>query len=318
MITHAAPGFLLELKLFLNSLLPPAQQADKAIALQGSLPFKSLDVWHQFKFMPQILLDEDGICEIVKATPISTTNSIPRLDTVIVLDSDEAESTTVQEFNKNDSELNKEEESFVKDLAPQETRANASPADGIALEDNDNEDSGPDTKVNEGDQLIVEDVSTQSKKQDEKKGVSYKVLTTDFALPKLALFAKWCTWMAACIVDMYPAENLFAMPILAAELQWQVKEGQGKKLHKALNAIVGDVEKMDKLTHFMVGPEIIPPQTYNYTSLNALALKANSGEDELKDNDLLEDDAPENNDPKLVKDQGEEALDSKGDKDPAE
>ena len=96
MIAHAAPAFELELKLFLNSFLPPAQRADKVTALQGSLPFKSLDVWHQFKFMPSNLSDEDGIYEIVKAIPISARTSVPRLDTVIVLDSDEAESTAVQ------------------------------------------------------------------------------------------------------------------------------------------------------------------------------------------------------------------------------
>lgn len=93
-----APGFLAHLKLFLNSLLPPAQQATKQQALQGILPFNNLDVWHQYKFSPSNLFDDDadGVREIVKAIPISTKSHTPRFDTVIVLDTDEAESTAVQ------------------------------------------------------------------------------------------------------------------------------------------------------------------------------------------------------------------------------
>lgn len=98
LISHAAPGFLAHLKLFLNSLLPPAQQVSKHQALQGTLPFTNLDVWHQYKFSPLNLFndDSDGIREIVKAVPICPKSHIPRFDTVIVLDTDEAESTAVQ------------------------------------------------------------------------------------------------------------------------------------------------------------------------------------------------------------------------------
>ena len=86
------------MKLFLNSLLPLAQQVSKHQALQGTLPFANLDVWHQYKFSPTNLFndDSDGIWEIVKAVPICPKSHIPRLDTVIVLDTDEAESTAVQ------------------------------------------------------------------------------------------------------------------------------------------------------------------------------------------------------------------------------
>lgn len=98
LITHAAPGFLGRLKLFLNSLLPHAQQVSNHQALQGTLPFNNLDIWHQYKFSPSNLFDDDsdGVREIVKAVPICHKSHIPRFDTVVILDTDEAESTAVQ------------------------------------------------------------------------------------------------------------------------------------------------------------------------------------------------------------------------------
>lgn len=97
-LSHACPELPAQLKLFLNSLLPLEQQVTKATALDSSLPFTSLNVWHQYKFAPIGLFvdDLDMVQEIVKAIPIS--GSCPSLwfDTVIVLDSDEAESTAVQ------------------------------------------------------------------------------------------------------------------------------------------------------------------------------------------------------------------------------
>ncbi|KIK51244.1 hypothetical protein GYMLUDRAFT_181672, partial [Collybiopsis luxurians FD-317 M1] len=64
----------------------------------NSLPFSSLDVWHQLKFRPFNLSDNDSdsVQEVIKVIPISKHSSIPRFDTVLVLDSDEAESTAVQ------------------------------------------------------------------------------------------------------------------------------------------------------------------------------------------------------------------------------
>ena len=97
-ISHAAPGFLTQLKLFLASFLPPSQRGSKPQILQGTLPFTSLDVWHQYRFSPVNLFDDesDGIREVIKAVPISKKTAIPRFDTVIVLNTDEAEATAVQ------------------------------------------------------------------------------------------------------------------------------------------------------------------------------------------------------------------------------
>ncbi|KIK69409.1 hypothetical protein GYMLUDRAFT_152286, partial [Collybiopsis luxurians FD-317 M1] len=63
-VFHAAPGFLVQLKLFLAALLPPTQWVSKSTALEGSLPFTSLNIWHQYKFTPFSLLDDsDAIQE---------------------------------------------------------------------------------------------------------------------------------------------------------------------------------------------------------------------------------------------------------------
>ncbi|KIK60606.1 hypothetical protein GYMLUDRAFT_123737, partial [Collybiopsis luxurians FD-317 M1] len=91
LISHAAPGFLSQLKLFLNSLLPSSQQVSKSYALQSPLPFTTLDIWHHYKFIPTNMFDDES-----DAVPIFRDALIPRFDTVIVLNSDKAESTAVQ------------------------------------------------------------------------------------------------------------------------------------------------------------------------------------------------------------------------------
>ena len=76
----------------------PAQQVPWLYALQGTLPSTTLEVWHQYKFTLTNLSDDelDGTRDIVKAVPISAKVLTPRFDTVIVLDSDDAEATAVQ------------------------------------------------------------------------------------------------------------------------------------------------------------------------------------------------------------------------------
>jgi hypothetical protein len=59
------------------------------------LPFKHLDVYNQFKFSPLGLQDDEVVEErdIVKAIPISRQLPSGRFDTVIILKTDNAEST---------------------------------------------------------------------------------------------------------------------------------------------------------------------------------------------------------------------------------
>ncbi|KAF5343887.1 hypothetical protein D9757_015253 [Collybiopsis confluens] len=94
LVSHCAPGFITQLKLFLRSLLPGNQVGNKNNALQSPLPFSVVEVWHHFKLTPLKILDEPERA-ILRATPFSRNNSNPRYDTVLVLDSDEAESTAV-------------------------------------------------------------------------------------------------------------------------------------------------------------------------------------------------------------------------------
>ena len=62
-------------------------------AIQFPLPFKCLDIFNQFRFSPLALQDEDDERDIIKAIPISRQQSSGRFDTVIVLKTDEVEST---------------------------------------------------------------------------------------------------------------------------------------------------------------------------------------------------------------------------------
>jgi len=62
--------------------------------MQYPLPFKHLDVFNQFKFCPFNLQDEEEEeRDIVKAIPVSKCFPSGRFDTVIVLKTDNAEST---------------------------------------------------------------------------------------------------------------------------------------------------------------------------------------------------------------------------------
>ncbi|KAJ3831121.1 hypothetical protein F5878DRAFT_677718 [Lentinula raphanica] len=94
-VLHGAPGFLGALKLFLNDFLPPLDKQKKAGALGGFLPFRTLEVWHNFGLVPLKILDEPEK-SLIKAQPLSTTGKPARFDTVLVLEEDSAQSTAVQ------------------------------------------------------------------------------------------------------------------------------------------------------------------------------------------------------------------------------
>jgi hypothetical protein len=91
--SHCAPAFERHLKEYLNTFL--TQRTSNQRANLFPLPFRCLGVYNQFKFSPHGLQDEDGAEErdIVKAIPISKQLPSGRFDTVIVLKTDNAEST---------------------------------------------------------------------------------------------------------------------------------------------------------------------------------------------------------------------------------
>jgi hypothetical protein len=91
---HGAPGFSACLLEYLN-VLAPNPVANRQLHHYYRLPFYRLDVFHQFKFHPTGLEDGDDERDTVKAVP-SIKKSPPRFDTVIVLNTDAAESTGVE------------------------------------------------------------------------------------------------------------------------------------------------------------------------------------------------------------------------------
>ena len=91
--SHCAPAFERHLKEYLNTFL--TQRTSNQRANLFPLPFNRLDVYNQFKFCSLSLQDEEGEekRDIVKAIPISRQLPLGRFDTVIVLKTDNAEST---------------------------------------------------------------------------------------------------------------------------------------------------------------------------------------------------------------------------------
>ncbi|KAJ3765993.1 hypothetical protein FB446DRAFT_654441 [Lentinula raphanica] len=95
-LLHDAPGFLGALKLFLNfELLSKPDQRSKAKALKGTLPFNTLEIWHNIGLIPPKVLDEPEKARM-KARPLSIQDKASRFDTVLVLEKDDAQSTAVQ------------------------------------------------------------------------------------------------------------------------------------------------------------------------------------------------------------------------------
>ncbi|KAI1785254.1 hypothetical protein LXA43DRAFT_976331 [Ganoderma leucocontextum] len=90
---HNAAYFSRALKEYLNTFL--AQRTSTRVATLHSLPFTALDVYHQFKFNPDALEDDEEENDVVKAMPAFGPRS-GRFDSVVVLNTDDAESTGLQ------------------------------------------------------------------------------------------------------------------------------------------------------------------------------------------------------------------------------
>ena len=94
---HDAPNFSRHLKEFLNSFLENPTTNRNTHYYQ--LPFDHLDVWTQFKFQPNNLSDDSDSEETdtVKAIPKNSPHEPNgQFDPVVVLRSDEAESTGME------------------------------------------------------------------------------------------------------------------------------------------------------------------------------------------------------------------------------
>ncbi|THU83170.1 hypothetical protein K435DRAFT_690054 [Dendrothele bispora CBS 962.96] len=94
MASHNASQFVYHLKEFLNNMLPQDTRYTKADLHDHSLPFSTLEVWHQFKIQPHPMTEE-VTAETVKAIPLEKNFKIDRFDTVVVMVSEEAESASL-------------------------------------------------------------------------------------------------------------------------------------------------------------------------------------------------------------------------------
>jgi len=105
---HYAPQFSQHLKQYLNNL--KLKRTSNQGALYFNLPFQSIPVYLQFRFHPHTLHDEIGDPDLeesdtVKAHPRSRQDPSGHFDTVVVINSDDAESTGVEGMSSNTSIL---------------------------------------------------------------------------------------------------------------------------------------------------------------------------------------------------------------------
>ncbi|KAJ3729805.1 hypothetical protein C8R42DRAFT_693593 [Lentinula raphanica] len=87
---HGIPLFTANLKRYLAMLKPGSSRAEVEGGLVKSLPFNALDIYYSFKFSPETLDDDINIKDVIKASSLQG----ERFDTVVVLTSDAAETTS--------------------------------------------------------------------------------------------------------------------------------------------------------------------------------------------------------------------------------
>lgn len=92
---HKAPGFTTALAQFINDLQPPNRRLNRHDLSRTWLPFNRVDVFHKFKFQHYQLSDELQEWDVVKAIP-GRSGGKDRFDNVVVINSNEAESTGMQ------------------------------------------------------------------------------------------------------------------------------------------------------------------------------------------------------------------------------
>ena len=90
--TYKAPGLTKYLKEFLNTFLTDNQTSNRQ-AISFNLPFQCLDVYNMFRFHPASLTDDSNATDIVKAIPCSLKLLNGLFDTVVVMNTPEAEAT---------------------------------------------------------------------------------------------------------------------------------------------------------------------------------------------------------------------------------
>ncbi|KAH9921594.1 uncharacterized protein B0H18DRAFT_880069 [Fomitopsis serialis] len=94
---HSAPGFTTALVGLINSLQPDELRLTRQDLARTWLPFDRVDVYHKFQFKRNELSDGKDELDVVKAVPGGVRQGRKnRFDTIIALDTEEAESTGVK------------------------------------------------------------------------------------------------------------------------------------------------------------------------------------------------------------------------------
>ncbi|TFK17595.1 hypothetical protein FA15DRAFT_661331 [Coprinopsis marcescibilis] len=89
--THNASQFGAHLKIYLNSFLN--HQLGWQRLEQAVLPIDTVDVYHQFQFQPESLHNEEEAGNTMKALPRQHSQKFGWYDTVVVMDTEDAEAT---------------------------------------------------------------------------------------------------------------------------------------------------------------------------------------------------------------------------------
>jgi hypothetical protein len=93
--THNASQFQRHLRQYLNTLLP--NPLSVCVVESSLLPFHNIDVYTMFHFHPEALQDDElNENDIVRAVPCSPSLPSGRYDTVIVMESNNAEATGLE------------------------------------------------------------------------------------------------------------------------------------------------------------------------------------------------------------------------------
>ena len=85
-------------------------------------------------------------------------------------------------------------------------------------------------------QLVVKNVATSFRSRPKRTMDSSKILLSMFRDHRLATFAKCCTRVATCLVNMCPEDKMFSWPTFIEEIGI-VDEGKGDKFVASLAEI---------------------------------------------------------------------------------
>ncbi|KAF5361222.1 hypothetical protein D9757_013234 [Collybiopsis confluens] len=148
--------------------------------------------------------------------------------------------------------LNKDEAGFLSDVEDDVIPQVATIGEDEEEVEDDDGDELSDIAPGDNNTLLTQDVTQNISPKKLKQGAgSQKILKTDFEYIPLALFAKRCTRLATCIINMFPEDPNFAVDLFSSELVRLSEEGRGDEMIAALDKVSKNVCTRDRLLRFM-------------------------------------------------------------------